>query len=636
MIRKIIALWIALLALGLLSVLIVFGVLHTQYAKPIITYALQQALNIKVDSEAISYHYPNRIDFSNANFSKAEHDSISVNKLSVWFSLPTSTSKWLHINELYVSGANLSNLTLGLDTLADYQINNIALDHVDYSGHDVIINDLQLQLRNLEVGTSIESTRADFQVRASQLYYQGEAIDELLLDGSLAGDNTKIYGASFAWKEAQVTTQAQIENGHWSLVNTTINKLKFDLSELSQGPLSSLTSVIGHINSLDLLNSDITYQGAHAENVSASLENIDLTRSIWTQSQAYLSLDADKLQWQQFDFIEPTLELSFSPDKLDIKDLDTNLEQGRIQIAGTLTPNSIALNKVDLDGIKYYQEQQNHSLTDLFTHLHLSDLKQLSIDSLNINRSQWIQLARKPYWQVTGLNLQAEDLLIKKDYRWGFWQGSAIASANSASIDKTIANQVAVETKSTDGKWQLNRLFIPYDKGYISASAELDFAAPSQPLRIDAEAYSAPVELLNYLTDSKQIQISGLADVALSVNALTADKLSLQHTLSGSLEANFYNTQMTTEETDTYNVSLSPFKLSADRGQLTLAAFEVSSQEWNGKAESTIDLRKDPLRSLRLTLNSECRSQYHVELLTGHIGLEEAVCVDQKKQQVQP
>ncbi|MCG9660292.1 AsmA family protein [Vibrio mediterranei] len=636
MIRKIIALWIALLALGLLSVLIVFGVLHTQYAKPIITYALQQTLNIKVDSEAISYHYPNRIDFSNANFSKAEHDSISVNKLSVWFSLPTSTSKWLHINELYVSGANLSNLTLGLDALADYQINNIALDHVDYSGHNVIINDLQLQLRNLEVRTSIESTRADFQVRASQLYYQGEAINELLLDGSLAGDNTKIYGASFTWKEALVTTQAQIENGHWSLVNTTINKLKFDLSELSQGPLSTLTSVIGHINSLDLLNSDITYQGAHAENVSASLENIDLTRSIWTQSQAYLSLDADKLQWQQFDFIEPTLELSFSPNKLDIKDLDTNLEQGRIQIAGTLTPNSIALDKVDLDGIKYYQEQQNHSLTDLFTHLHLSDLKQLSIDSLNINRSQWIQLARKPYWQVTGLNLQAEDLLIKKDYRWGFWQGSAIASANSASIDKTIANQVAVETKSTDGKWQLNRLFIPYDSGYISASAELDFAAPSQPLRIDAEAYSAPVELLNYLTDSKQIQISGLADVALSVNALTADKLSLQHTLSGSLEANFYNTQMTTEETDTNNVSLSPFKLNADRGQLTLAAFEVSSQEWNGKAENTIDLRKDPLRSLQLTLHSECDSQYHVELLTGHIELEEVECAVQKKQQVQP
>jgi hypothetical protein len=268
--------------------------------------------------------------------------------------------------------------------------------------------------------------------------------------------------------------------------------------------------------------------------------------------------------------------------------------------------------------------------------LHLSDLKQLSIDSLNINRSQWIQLAQKPYWQVTGLNLQAEDLLIKKDYRWGFWQGSAIASANSASIDKTIANQVAVETKSTDGKWQLNRLFIPYDNGYISASAELDFTAPSQPLRIDAEAYSAPVELLNYLTDSKQIQISGLADVALSVNALTADKLSLQHTLSGSLEANFYNTQMTTEETDTNNVSLSPFKLNADRGQLTLAAFEVSSQEWNGKAENTIDLRKDPLRSLQLTLHSECDSQYHVELLTGHIELEEVECADQKKQQVQP
>ncbi len=635
MIRKIIALWVAVLALGLLSVLIVFGALHTQYAKPIITYALQKILDIKVDSETISYHYPNRIDFLNARFSKTELQPISVNKLSVWLSLPTSTSQLLNINELFVSGANLSELPLDFDSLAGYQINNIALDHVDYSGHNVIVNDLQLQLRNLKIGASIEKTKADFQVRASQLYYQGQAIDDLLVDGSMAGSDSTIYGASFSWQDAQITTQAQIENGRWSLVNATINKLKIDVSELNKGPLSTVTSVVGHINSLDVLNADITYQGAHAENVSASLENIDLTRSIWTQKQAYLSLDADKLQWQQFDFIEPTLELSFSPNRLDIKDLDTNLEQGRIQIAGTLTPNSIALNKVDLDGIKYYQEQVGHSLTDLFTHLHLSDLRQFSIDSLNINRSQWIQLARKPYWQVTGLNLQAEDLLIKKDYRWGFWQGNAIASINSASIDNTIATQVALETKSTHGKWQLSRLFIPYDQGYISASAELNFAAPSQPLQISAEAYSAPIELLNYLTDNKKIQISGRADMALSINALTADKLSLQHTLSGSLEANFYNTQFSTDESDPTDISISPLKLNADRGQLTLASLEVSSQEWNGQAESAIDLRNDPLSSLQLMLNSECGSHYKIELLTGHIEFKEGACTNQESQQVQ-
>lgn len=621
MVRKIVALLVALMALGLFSILLVFGVLHTQYAKPVVSYALEKVLDIHVTSEAFHYHYPNQITFENARFEIAEQPPVEVAKLSVWLAGNLSTKQPLTVQELLIDGTTLNGRDpLPLELIERWQIENLAIDHLDYSDNELIINDLRLQVKGLVAGDSLMSSQGEVQLEASQLNYQGSALHDVLLDGVFARDNSKLYGVSFTWSGASISTQAQKLERGWSLVNTTINRLSLEQTHLDDPWFSLFQKYVNHINSLDILNSSLSYNGSKISNINASVEGIELDKPLWSQQQAYISIDADQVVWQGFEFIEPTLELYASKDKIQIADLDTRLEQGRVQVSGELTPNTVKLDKVNIDGIKFIQESGDASLLTLFNEINADDIKTITIDNATFNRSQWIQLANKPFWQVTGFNMEANDLILKKDYQWGLWQGKATASANSASIDKVLANQIIIETESKQGKWQLNRLFIPFDQGYLTANAELDFTAPSQPLKVSANAFSLPVQLTQYLSSPAALGFTGTADVELEMSALIADKHAFSQTVSGALNASFYNTTAVTEHSQTpFSVDITPLKLTADRGRVELVPFKISSENLNGEAKQNIDLSSQPLEALSIELIESCESTYKLHMLTGEI-----------------
>ncbi len=339
MVRKIVALFVALMALGLLSILLVFGVLHTQYAKPMVSYALEKLLDIHVTSEAVHYHYPNQITFENARFEIAEQPPIDVATLSVWLAGHLSAQQPLTVQELLIDGTTLNGKEpLPLELIERWQIENLAIDHMDYSDSELIINDLRLQIKGLVAGDSLMSSQGEIQLEASQLNYQGSALHDVLLDGLLAGNDRKLYGASFTWNGATISTQAQKLERGWSLVNTTINRLSLEQTHLDDPWLSLFRKYVNHINSLDILNSSLNYNGSKISNISASVEGLELDKTPWSQQQAYLSIDADQIVWQGFEFIEPTIELYASKDQIQIADLDTRFEQGRVQVSGELTP----------------------------------------------------------------------------------------------------------------------------------------------------------------------------------------------------------------------------------------------------------------------------------------------------------
>ncbi|GMQ45153.1 AsmA family protein [Vibrio sp. 10N] len=621
MIRKIVALLVALMALGLLSLLLVFAALHTQYAKPLVSYTLEKVFNIGVTSESIHYRYPNQLSFENARFEIADHTPIEVAKLSVWLSGALSTDQPITVHELLIDGTTITGKgTLLIALIQRWQIQNLALDHVDYSDNELIINDLRLQLKDLKLGDSFMASRGEIQLQASQLNYQGSALHDVLLDGILAGEQSKIYGASLTWNGANLSTQAQAHNGAWSLVNTTINRLTIETAHIEDPWFTLFRDNISHINSLDILNSSLQYKGSRIDNISASLESIELDKPFWSQQQAYLSIDADQVTWQGFEFIEPTIEVYATPNKLHIADLDAQLEQGRVQISGEFSPQEIKLDSVNIDGLKFIQEQGDASLLTLFRGINIDDIKSVSIKNVTFNRSQWIQLASKPFWQVTGFNMEASDLILKKDYQWGLWQGKATASANSASIDNVLANQIIMETESKQGKWQLSRLFVPFEQGYLSAKAELDFTAPSQPFTLSANAFSLPLQLSQYLNYPAPLLFTGAADVNLEINALIADKRALSQTLSGALTASFYNAAVTTAQSQPpLAVDITPLKMSGDRGRIELMPFSITAEHLNGEAQQTIDLSSQPVETLSIELTEPCKHSYNLQLLTGKI-----------------
>ena len=421
MIRKTLAIVIALIALGLLSVLALFCLLHTQYATPMVSFALDKTLNVQVNSESVHYQYPNQFDFNNVHIERQGQESIDANSMSIWLAFPHSIAAPLRIHELLLSGSTLSHQSASF--AHDLSIENIALDHIDYSDDNVIINDLQLQLRNLQYSPNVANVRAEFQLKASQIYYQGESANDVLIDGELDGDDSKVYGASFTWNQATVSTQAQYENGTWSLVNATVDKLNLDLTTASIAHYNKIFTAIGHINSIDFLHTNLHFNDVKIENLNASFEQIDLRHSIWEQVDAYISFDADSIQYQNLQFIEPTVKVVADPGVINLKDVDSTLEQGRIQLAGVWKPNTIVLDYVVIDGVKVYEEAQQNTLLSLFQHLPLADLNQLNISQLTIGRGQWIQVQNKPNWQISGLNLEANDLELIRKGRWGLWQG---------------------------------------------------------------------------------------------------------------------------------------------------------------------------------------------------------------------
>src|SRR5690606_23287752 len=88
---------------------------------------------------------------------------------------------------------------------------------------------------------------------------------------------------------------------------------------------------IDHINSLDILNSQIELADISLRNVDISLENIYPHSNIWQQQQGKFSLQADDATWLGQQWVEPTFSLRTEPGKLIIEDFSSEFKQGDIQ-----------------------------------------------------------------------------------------------------------------------------------------------------------------------------------------------------------------------------------------------------------------------------------------------------------------
>ncbi|WP_146537696.1 AsmA family protein, partial [Vibrio crassostreae] len=105
---------------------------------------------------------------------------------------------------------------------------------------------------------------------------------------------------------------------------------------------------INHINSLDILRSDLEWADGHLASFDASLENIQLPFELWQQQNAIFSLQAEGVTLDNDQFIEPSLKLNLEPNRIQIEDFYTQFLQGSVQLNGKVTPDTIDLAQLDL------------------------------------------------------------------------------------------------------------------------------------------------------------------------------------------------------------------------------------------------------------------------------------------------
>ncbi|ENM5932253.1 AsmA family protein [Vibrio mimicus] len=586
--RKLLAMGVAGIALLLILVLAGFGIMHTRYFTPSAQWIVQQLWPETLHFEKIEYLYPFKLRLSGVQLSTTP--AIEVQQMDLWLNPYGLLEQKLEIDSVLVDGANLAH-GLPAFTLPDaIHLNQLALHNIDWADQGIIARGVSLQIKQPE-WTSPQQLLpyGKIQLSAEQITIDGEAFNQVLVDANYQPQDSTVYGFSFNWHDSPISGQAEQYPEGWSLINVTISRLNLNLDQWQTHPLwQKLAPNVHHINSLDLLNSQLTANGVVWENLNLSVEDYFLQQNFWQQQQGYLSLNADSAQWLATQWVEPNAELTFTPEGIEMEG-HTQVWQGDVQLKGKLSEQSIALSRLTISGIKWIAEQPQ----DLLPFAQgLPAWQNLSIDDLDINNLQIIQTVNRPFWQVSGLNADGQRLQWVKDSQWGFWQGKLAVTANSASYAGILSTQGVLNMHSEQGVWQLTRAFLPLERGYIEAHAKWDLSSLSAPWQLSLDTDSLPVGPLQPWFNLP-FGLEAFADISLTAQGMAGDRNMLAHSLDGGLQLSLRQGLMSLRSDNT--VITQPFELdalsvSADRGRITITPTPLKGVGMQAMLSGSTDL----------------------------------------------
>ncbi|EPM38553.1 AsmA family protein, partial [Vibrio natriegens] len=483
----------------------------------------------------------------------------------------------------------------------------VAVKNLDYANKQLVINGLNVQIQSPDwQNNSYVLPYGEIQLSAAQIYWNGEAFDNVLLDMDYRPENSTLYGTSFKWRDSLISGQGEQYPQGWSLVNVTVDKLKMNnaqLQSLLAKPWNAIPFKINHINSLDLLNADIEWGDWHWQNLELSLEDASLPLSLW-QTQAQISLQADSVSFQEQTAIEPRLSAVMTPSQIELKELYLDWQQGRVQISGQFQPTQWQIDNASIYGLKWAMKPDESSD---WWQAATKALNEVTINQLDIEHSQIIQISRQPYWQVSGLNLEGRQLDLKRlGTHWSVWNGNLDVSVVNASYDQVIASHAALSTQSDNGLWQLTRLFAPLEQGYIEGYGQIDVSTTSQPWTLNINADGIPLRLFHsYLP--KVLTVEGLSDLNLDLQGLAGDHNMLAYSLTGDIEANFRDTMLLSQADQSLkSITFSPVRLQARRGEVSIQPITISGSDIKGKISGAFDLANNPLSGLEYQLEEQC------------------------------
>lgn len=594
---------ICLLSLFAISL---YALLQTRYSANIINFAFQHLTPYSVVARKALYSPPYQLDLEDVEIT-SESQTFPISKITIWLSPYVFSDGKLAFDSLLIEGANIDVRKLDTQLARSVHLNSISLKHVDISAGSWSIRELSVQIKE-PVWEKPEQLLpyGELQLSAQQLYSHGEAFDTILIDAEYKPQNSTLYGVSFDWRGANISGQAEQYQNGWSLVNVTINHLRLPPQIPSERLLSTLESLnlpIAHINSLDILGSSFNYSGWRFEQLDASLENLSLDKSIWQQEEGSLSFDAESATHSAFQLIAPTSKLRITPEGIEFEDFDADFKQGRVQIDGLVSPNQIKLNSLKLSGIKWLE-----NTSELFDSLQAAStsLQNFSIQTLEVNNSQLIQVERKPYWQASGFNATGVQLSLMRDGEWGFFQGEIELSANSASWDNWLTTQALINAKSDNNKIALTRAFLPLENGYVEATGQWDRLSLSAPWQFSLYGDGIPLEQ-SWVQEKLPFSLTGFAEIEAELSGLSGDYSMFAHSVSGKIVGQIHGGIVDARSADgeiqfKQTWPLEEIQIGADRGRLVF-----HSKNENAQLSGRLDLTKPKFGTLILNINQECQ-----------------------------
>ncbi|EOG5906963.1 AsmA family protein [Vibrio vulnificus] len=626
--KALISVALLLIVIALITISILVS-LQTRYASQVFN-QLSQFSGLGMQAESVHYQYPDHFSFKNVSFT---HNDVSyVEQLEIWLSPELYANGHVQVASVLLDGLSLqTGLSRSPKTFipSTVQIHQLAISNLDYADNQLSARGIKFQVKQPQWQRSDQFIPfGEIQFSAEQLYWQGEAFNQPLLDIDYKPQDSTLYGLSLSWRGAKVSGQAEQYPQGWSLVNVTVEGLDLSQQQLTSilaKPWERFGSQITHINSLDILRSSLALEDYRLINFELSSENLTLPFSLWQQQQGLISFSAESVQDQHNVWVEPRIKLTLDPNTINVEEASAQWQQGNLLFSGTIKPDAIALDQLMVNNVKWAAEQPGEGA---WLWQWLENASYVSVERLNIERSQFIQLIRQPYWQLSGLNIDGEKLRLKQEQQLGLWQGKLRATAANASYQDILSSHPLVEMHSDDGLWQLDRLFAPLKQGYIEAYGQLQLNSLSKPWQATLNADGLPMGLLLSQLPLP-FDLNAISSIDVSATGLGGDWAMFSHSLTGGIHARLHEAYTPFDEGNILPLQVSEISLSMERGKLTLAPVKLQGPDIEGTIGGASDLTAPEQGGIRYQVKMGCQQ------LSGDMMSDEHQRVNQCPEQSQ-
>ncbi|CZF84962.1 AsmA family protein [Grimontia celer] len=604
---------ITIVALGALLI-----VLSTNYGLPLVQKAVSTFTPYSLRAESLDYdlltplslalHEPELIEQENeTTIYRAGYASIA---LSVWDSLDGS----LALQSVVVRRANI-DLADKAALPTSLSVKHLALDDVAYQSNSFAFDHADIQVSNWRnTEDKWGSWQGQFQFSTPSLSIDGQTLSNLLLDSELTDEKWEIWGLSFNSEFGNVTGSATVENKEVLLHQLTLSDARIERSS----NLANLTAMWGSlskdydiaINRLDLLDVSASVDDFTLEHLNLSAQSVNLRNGelVWAANDAssLLSFNANLINYDTWLMTDVLAEMSLSPSRIEVGAFSSKIDdEGYISFAGDMTPASLSLRSLVLNGLTL--EVESELSTTLSSHWKRFD--NIRVGSLSVRHTNVTMPDPAFPFQVIGLNLKGKDLLLRQASHDGMWLGQLTGSAKAASINRILVSSPYAAMKVEEGIWQLDPLSLTFQQGQLAAKATANLSNPSRPWTLEGTGLSLPTSIYSHWL-GLNLPLDGEHDLDVKVSALGGDGDSLAYSLTGALKATPHSTVIQVGEDESFSqslmtlfsdkrenaerntlpISVGEVNITADRGRISLAPLSLVHEEKRSTLSGQWDL----------------------------------------------
>ncbi|WP_409309227.1 AsmA family protein [Pectobacterium sp. B1J-3] len=532
---------LTLLLLALLALVIVYVLLQTAWAASWVCNWVNQNTNYQLSLGKISHDWssPAHIQLKDVTFGhKDQPPTLSVPTISAGLSVRQITEP-RHFSSLELEGGtlNLSSTPVTLPIEADVlQLRSMALQAQDgdWNLNGQAINGGIMPWQP-EAGYLL-GKQGRFQLSARSMRLNDIPASQVLMQGEINDRQLTLsnFGADVA--QGQLTGNAsRHDDGSWQIGHLRLSNVRLQTPRSIADfwePVTAIPSVA--VNRFDLIDARIEGPGWAFIDLDVTLQNVTFKKGDWESEDGELSFNATDIVNGSMHFIDPIVNLTLSPNGVDIKQFTTRWEGGLLRTNGNWQRSNhrLLLREFVVAGMEYtlpgdWRQRWQTSLPDW--------LSEVKLQKFTANRNLLIDINPDFPFQLTALDGYGSNLLLARNHEWGVWEGSLNLNASDATFNKVDIRRPSLALTANDSQIAITDLSTFTQTGLLEAKATIS-QQPDRRFSFTMNGRAVQMDILTRWGWPAASTPSGNVNLQLQLNGQLTASTPLKPTLSGSLQ----------------------------------------------------------------------------------------------------